>query len=74
MEDTLQADPNGEERTSDVYYRYQRWCAENGHYTENIKNFKQGLLSLATVTRRRPRAGGSETTLLTGYKLLSEFL
>ena len=74
MEDTLQVDPNGEERTSDVYYRYQRWCAENGHYTENIKNFKQGLLSLATVTRRRPRAGGGETTLLIGYKLLSEFL
>lgn len=74
IEDALKEDPNGEERTSDVYLRYQRWCAENGHFTENIKNFKQALMSIATVTRRRPRAGGSETTLLIGYKLLSEFL
>lgn len=74
MEDALEKDPNGEERTSSVYFRYQRWCAENGHYTENIKNFKQALMSTATVTRRRPREGGSETTLLIGYKLHSEFL
>lgn len=63
-----------EERTADVYYKYKEWCQENGHYPENMKNFKQALSSKFVVTRKRPKAGGHKTTLVIGLKLQSEFL
>lgn len=65
---------NFEEKTADVYYKYKTWCLENGHYPENIKNFKQALSSRFTVIRKRPQSGGHKTTLVIGLKLHSEFL
>ncbi|MGS0763939.1 phage/plasmid primase, P4 family [Syntrophomonas curvata] len=72
FEDVLQASPNSEVRTSEVYARYQIWCRDNGCYSENARNFKQALSAIARVERKRPRSGGSETTLLIGYKLSDE--
>ena len=65
---------NYEERTSSVYQRYKEWCQENGHYAESMKNFKQSLETVATVVRKRPLTGGNTTTMLAGYRLLSDFL
>lgn len=73
MEDCMEAG-DFEERTSEVYYRYKTWCNENGHYPESMKNFKQSLESLATVKRKRPKTGGEKTTVVIGYRLLSDFL
>lgn len=72
FEDALEESPNNEERTSDVYARYQRWCSANGSYYENARNFKQALSAIARVERKRPRSGGGMTTLLIGYKLTVE--
>jgi len=72
FEDALEASPNSEVRTSEVYARYQIWCRDNGCYSENARNFKQALSAIARVERKRPRSGGSETTLLIGYKLSDE--
>ena len=69
VEDVLTPDPNGEERTGDVYQHYKSWCTQNGLRYENQKNFKQALSAIARVDRKRPRGGGSETTLLFGYTL-----
>ncbi len=73
-EDNLVADPRAEERTSMVYASYKSWCFDNGHRAESMKTFKQGLMTMGSVVRRRPRNGGSETTLLEGYRLASDFL
>jgi len=72
IEDTLEVSPNSEERTSDVYNRYQNWCRDNGCYSENARNFKQALSAIARVERKRPRSGGGLTTVLIGYKLSDE--
>ncbi|HEX3037797.1 MAG TPA: phage/plasmid primase, P4 family [Oscillospiraceae bacterium] len=72
VEECLAPHPNGEERTAQVYARYQRWCTENGCYSENMRNFKQALTAITRIERKRPRSGGSETTLLLGYKLITE--
>lgn len=61
-------------KTADVYSRYQDWCGENGYFAEGIRTFKQSLLTFADVKRKRPKAGGSTTTMPVGYKLISEFL
>lgn len=63
-----------EERTSAVYQRYRTWCQENGHYPESMKNFKQSLGTVATIVRKRPQSGGYKTTMVTGYRLISDFL
>ena len=73
MEDCMEQG-DFEERTSSVYRRYKDWCAENGHYAESMKNFKQSLETVATVVRKRPKGGGEKTTMVTGYRLLSDFL
>ncbi len=73
MEDCMEQG-DFEERTSSVYRRYKNWCAENGHYAESMKNFKQSLETVATVVRKRPKGGGEKTTMVTGYRLLSDFL
>ena len=74
LEDNLIADPRSEERTAMVYASYKSWCFDNGHRAESMKTFKQGLMTMGSVVRRRPRNGGSETTLLEGYRLVSDFL
>lgn len=73
FEDNLVADDTAEELTSVVYARYKGWCQENGCYAEGMKNFKQGLETFAPVVRKRPKRGGEKTTLLIGYRLISEF-
>jgi len=73
FEDNLVADDTAEELTSVVYARYKSWCQENGCYPEGMKNFKQGLETFAPVVRKRPKSGGEKTTLLIGYRLISEF-
>lgn len=73
FEDNLVEDSAAEELTSTVYARYKGWCQENGCYPEGMKNFKQGLLAFAQVVRKRPKCGGEKTTVLIGYRLISEF-
>ena len=73
FEDNLVADTAAEELTSTVYARYKGWCQENGCYPESMKNFKQGLQAFAQVVRKRPKHGGEKTTMLIGYRLISEF-
>ncbi len=72
IEDALEESPDSEERTADVYNRYQRWCRDNGCYSENARNFKQALSTIARVERKRPKLGGGLTTVLIGYKLSDE--
>jgi phage/plasmid-associated DNA primase len=72
VEDCLTPDPNGEARTQAVYDHYKGWCHRNGLKTENQRNFKQGLMKVAEVVRRRPRdddGSGNVTTLLLGFTL-----
>ena len=74
IEDCLQKGADYEERTSEVYNRYKSWCIENGQYTESMKNFKQSLSAVTEVKRKRPKSGGEKTTVVIGYRLLSDFL
>ncbi|MPM36638.1 hypothetical protein SDC9_83237 [bioreactor metagenome] len=69
IEDELELDSRGEERTSMVYARYQKWCDANGCYAENMRNFKQAIAVYGRVERKRPRVGGEQTTMFVGYKL-----
>lgn len=73
MEDCMEQG-DYEERTSLVYQRYRTWCQENGHFPESMKNFRQSLETVATVVRKRPQGGGNKTTMVTGYRLQSDFL
>ena len=73
FEDNLVADDAAEVLTSTVYARYKSWCYDNGCYPEGMKNFKQGLETFASVVRKRPKNGGEKTTVLLGYRLISEF-
>lgn len=72
FEDSLVADDTAEVMTARVYARYKEWCQENGTYPEGMKNFKQGLQAFAEVVRKRPKRGGEKTTLLIGYRLITD--
>ncbi|KXO14530.1 nucleoside triphosphatase, D5 family [Clostridiales bacterium KA00134] len=74
MEDCLEEGKDYEVRTSEVYERYRSWSLENGYYLESMKTFKQSLESKATIKRKRPKDGKHKTTVLIGYRLISEFL
>lgn len=74
MEDCLEEGKDYEVRTSEVYERYRSWSIENGYYLESMKTFKQSLESKATIKRKRPKDGKHKTTVLIGYRLISEFL
>lgn len=63
-----------EEKTSTIYLSYRNWCIENGHYAESMRNFKQSLEAIVPVVRKRPKVGGEKTTMITGYRLLPDFL
>ena len=69
VEERLVQNSSGEVRTSEAYSAYQRWCSENGCYSENMRNFKQALTAFARIERKRPKNGGGATTLLIGYNL-----
>ena len=72
FEDNLVADDTAEVMTAQVYARYKEWCQENGTYPEGMKNFKQGLQAFAEVVRKRPKRGGEKTTMLIGYRLITD--
>ena len=74
IEDCMEEGTDYEERTSTVYNRYKSWCIENGQYAESMKNFKQSLSSVMEVKRKRPKSGGEKTTVVMGYRLISDFL
>lgn len=74
IEDCLEKGANYEERTSAVYNRYKSWCIENGQYAESMKNFKQSLSAVMEIKRKRPKSSGEKTTMVIGYRLLSDFL
>jgi len=42
IEEALIEDPQEEIRTSLVYEAYRAWCARNGLFPENNRNFNQG--------------------------------
>lgn len=65
---------NYEEKTSSIYQCYRSWCLENGNYAESMRNFKQSLETIVPVVRKRPKVGGEKTTMVTGYRLLPDFL
>lgn len=73
-EDCLIADEDAEERTSRVYQVYKDWCRDNGYCSEGMRTFKQALMTFAKIVRKRPKYGGSTTTVILGYKLVSDFL
>ena len=65
------ADARAETKTSELYDVYRTWCAGNGCYVENNKNFIAELrkFDAGKVIRKRPRSGGEKTTVLMGYAL-----
>ena len=73
-DDCLEKIDGAEERTADVYRAFQIWCRDNGYHPEGMRAFKQLLLSFAQVVRKRPKSGGTTTTILSGYRLISDFL
>ena len=72
IEDEMEPISNAEERTSAVYDRYKKWCDSNGCFPENTRNFKQILAMYGRVERKRPFAGGNETTVFIGFRLRFE--
>ena len=73
-DDCLEKIDGAEERTADVYRAFQNWCRDNGYHPEGMRAFKQLLLSFAQVVRKRPKSSGNMTTMLLGYRLISDFL
>ncbi|MDR1185114.1 MAG: hypothetical protein LBK67_10030 [Coriobacteriales bacterium] len=63
---------NAQVRTSEVYTAYKEWTERNGYRYENTRVFKNLLVRIGTVERRRPDAKHSETTMLIGFKLSNE--
>ena len=74
VEDCMEEGANYEDYTANVYDKYRIWCTDNGQYAESMRNFKQSLSSIMEVKRKRPRIGGEKTTMVIGYKLVSDFL
>ena len=66
----LEKDAQAEERTKDVYDAYMVWCALEGTPPEARRTLNNRLRALGTVKSKRPRAGGENTTMLIGYKLI----
>lgn len=73
VEDCMEEGANYEDYTANVYDKYRIWCTDNGQYAESMRNFKQSLSSIMEVKRKRPRIGGEKTTMVIGYKLVSDF-
>lgn len=74
MEDCMEQGADYEERTSVVYERYKTWCVDNGHYPESLRNFRSSLSPHAEIVRKRPKTGGEKTTMVIGWRLISDFL
>ena len=72
FEEVMISDPNGEVRSAAVYKEYQSWCKRSGVRYEGIPNFNQAMRALGNVVKKRPRDGGSVTTMLMGYTIPSD--
>ena len=72
FEEVMIPDPNGEVRTAAVYKEYQSWCRRSGVRYESNPNFNQAMRVIGSVVKKRPRDGGSVTTMLVGYTLPSD--
>jgi P4 family phage/plasmid primase-like protien len=69
VDDCLEADTNGEIKTTDLRKTFQEWACANGFEPLNERAFKGELLRAGlSVPRCRPKAGGNATSLLKGYK------
>ena len=64
----IMEDKDSELRTSAAYQLYAKWCEENGYSSENQKNFKNAIGLHYTIMRKRPKDGGSKTTVIVGCK------
>ena len=68
IEAWLEKDDEAELRTAAAYQLYTKWCEENGYSSENQKNFKNAIGLHYTIMRKRPKDGGSKTTVIVGCK------
>ena len=70
VNEMLAKDSESDVRTADVYTAYKEWCQINGYQAGSIVTFKADLKRLVPVVEnKRPREGGSPTTLIEGYRL-----
>ena len=76
IEDALEPNPDGEERTAYVYALYKEWCRDNGQYAESSKNFLRGLERAGMrIEKARPKTGVcGVTTLLRGQSIRASYL
>lgn len=70
IEAWLEAGETYEVRTSAAYYRYGKWCDKYGYNSENMKNFNNAMSRYFEVKRKRPKEGGSVTTMIVGCRFL----
>ena len=64
----IEKDETSELRTSAAYQLYAKWCEENGYSSENQKNFKNAIGVHFKITRKRPKDGGGQTTMILGCR------
>jgi len=69
MEECLIHQPEARTKTSALYARYQKWCADNGYLPENMRWFKRMLSQKGSVVRARTEKGGYVTTVLNDWKI-----
>lgn len=69
VEECLVEDTKAEVRTASVYKVYKEWCEDNGLRAESSRKLNAALRRIGTIDRKRPADGGSETTMLLGYKI-----
>lgn len=70
IEAWLEVGETYEVRTSAAYYRYGKWCEKYGYNSENMKNFNNAMSRYFEVKRKRPKEGGSVTTMIVGCRFL----
>jgi putative DNA primase/helicase len=74
MEESLDKDALGEVRLSLLYSSYKIWCRDNGQYPESSQGFRRKLEQAGVhIVKKRPKGGGENTTMVVGYKLLTEY-
>lgn len=67
--DEMEKGQGFEVQTSAAYARYQQWCVTNGFREGSSKTFKADMENSVNIVRKRPCAGGENTTMILGYKL-----
>ena len=69
IEDELEAGHDYEVRTQEVFDRFTIWCNRNGYERGGQASFNRDLEKYVRITRKRPRNGGENTTLIVGHRL-----